>query len=103
MKSLDKIKKWPVEKKRKFSFFAAIILTILIIVLNSAINVVWKDETQNNFFSKYSPIQSTKESIMKVLNQFGPSIESAISSTSELIKQNTSTTSGFSTTTNVVR
>ncbi|MFH1454767.1 MAG: hypothetical protein ABIF22_00340 [bacterium] len=116
MKFIDKARKWPVEKKRMFSIVLAIFFTFLIIIFNSGINLIWKDETQNITFSKNGPINSIQKSFSEILNKAKPMLEQVFSSsteassimsgqtegTGEIIDQTNSTSSSFSTTSNVV-
>jgi hypothetical protein len=107
MKFIDKIRKWPIEKKRTFSIIAAVFLTILIIVLNSGINLLWKDEAKhNNYSDKNNPINQIQESFAKIFNQVKPVLDQAFSSstqnTPQVINQNNSGTSSFGTTSNII-
>jgi predicted PurR-regulated permease PerM len=107
----NKIKKWSIKKKRIFAISIALFLTILVIVLNSVINSLWKDEARkNNFSDKNNPITSIKELFTKIINEakpilgqvFGSSTQDKSSGTSQIIDQNNSTSSSFSTTSNIV-
>jgi hypothetical protein len=111
MSVINRIKKWSIKKKRIFTISVALFLTILIIFLNSVINSLWKDETKdNNFSGKNNPITSIKESFEKMFEQAKPILEQAFSSstqniateTEKIIDQNNSTSSSFSTTSNIV-
>ena len=102
MKFLEKIKSWPIEKKRIFSILLAVFLTILIIVLNSGINLLWKDEVQNKVFNKNSPVNSIKESFSQIFSDVGSVTEQISSSTAQLIDQIKSASSSFSTSSNIV-
>ncbi|MFA5651852.1 MAG: hypothetical protein WC933_00615 [Candidatus Paceibacterota bacterium] len=100
MKFLEKIKGWPIEKKRIFSILLAVFLTILIIVLNSGINLLWKDEAQNKVFNKNSPINSIKESFSQIFGDVESIAKQVSSSTAQLIDQIKSASSSFSTSSN---
>ena len=98
MKFIDKIRKWPAKKKRIFSISLAIFLTFLILILNSAINLIWKDEVK----VKDNSLYSLKESISEIVNQSKPLIDQTISSSTEIIDQINSASSSTSTSTNIV-
>lgn len=110
MKFLEKIRKWPIEKKRIFSISIAIFFTILVIILNSGINIIWKDETKNTAFDKNNPINLLQDSISKIYNEakpvldqvFGSSTNDSSSQTDKIVDQTNSTSSSFSTTSNIV-
>ena len=108
---ISRIRKWPIEKKRIFSILVAVFLTILIIVLNSALNIIWKDETKNiPLNNKNSPINTIQESFSKIFSEakpildqaFGSSTSGQLNQTGEIIDQINSTSSSFSTTSNIV-
>jgi predicted PurR-regulated permease PerM len=112
MKLLAKIKKWPQEKKRIFSISLAIFVTILVIVLNSAINIIWKDDAKI-IKPKNDSLNSLQQSISQIVNEVQPVFDRVFSTTSsttqnittkteEIIEQNNSTSSSFSTTSNIV-
>jgi hypothetical protein len=104
MNWLKKIKRWPIEKKRIFAFSGAIFFTILIIIFNSGINVLWKDKTTNKYIDN-TPFNSIKESLSEIANETKPILEKAFNSTTSriIIEQNTQSTSSSSTTPNVVK
>lgn len=68
MNMLEKIKKWPASKKRFFSITLAIFLTILIIILNSALNLIWKEEQKNNYLQKDKQVKEIKDTFSKIIN-----------------------------------
>lgn len=76
MKIIEKIKKWPTDKKRFFSISIAVFLTILIIVLNSAVNTVWKENKQkNNSIYKNSQIKQIQESFSEIINNANKTLD----------------------------
>ena len=87
MNWLKIIRKWPIEKKRIFSISVAVFLTILIIVLNSAINIIWKDDVPKNNYVQKEAINSIKESFSDILNTAAPALEQVFGSTTEIIDQ----------------
>lgn len=103
--TLHGVRKWPLERKRVFSISVAIFLTILIIILNSVINLVWKDEPKDIIYTKNNPVDTVQESLSKFFNEAKPILDQAFSSSSQykIIDQINSTSSSFSTTSNVVR
>ena len=102
MNWLKKIKSWPIEKKRIFAFSVAVFLTILVIVFNSALNLIWKSEVSNKVASQISPISTIEESFSELFSEASPVLSRAISSSSEIINQINSTTSSLTATTSVV-
>lgn len=69
MKIIEKIKKWPTDKKRIFSISVAVFLTILIIILNSAINIIWKESDQkDNSIYKKSQTKQIQESFSEIID-----------------------------------
>ncbi len=108
---IRKIRRWPTEKRRIFSILLAIFLTIFIIILNSGINLIWKDDAKNNDFMKNNAINSIQESLSGIINEakpafdniFGSSTNKSATGTEEIIDQSNATSSSFSTTSNVVR
>ena len=110
---LNKIRKWPIKKKRIFSVSFAIFFTILIIILNYNINLTWKNEPNNHIYDKNSPISTIQESLSKIFDQAKPALDQifgtstgnlSISSTSteNAIDQINSTSSSFDTSSNIV-
>jgi predicted PurR-regulated permease PerM len=116
MNWLNKIKRWPMRKKRIFALFLAIFLTILIIVFNSAMNILWKDKTKNS----NNPVSSFKSAFSEIFNGANPILDKAFSSTTQAelsdqldklsaslsstsVDQINSTSSSSSTTSNVVK
>ena len=95
MKLLDKIKRWPIEKKRIFSISVAVFLTILIIVLNSALNLLWKDDIPKVNYAQNETISSMKTSFLDLFNTAAPSLEQAFSSSTQIIDQINSTSSSI--------
>ncbi len=102
MKFLDQIKEWSVRKKKIFSITLAVFFTVLIIILNSGINLIWKDETQNRNSAANNPINSIEESFSKIFNQIKPVLDQTFSgsTTEKIIDQINSASSSFSTTSN---
>ena len=92
---INKVRKWPIEKKRFFSIFFAVFLTIIIIILNFALNLLWKDDTPKINYAQNQAISSMKESFSNVFNKAGPVLEQAFGSTSEIIDQINSTSSSL--------
>lgn len=103
MNFIKGIKSWPIEKKRIFSVSVALILTILIIVLNSGINLLWGDKKTNNISDKNNPVNTLSESFSKIFNDFQSVTKQISSSTTIIMDQINSTSSSLSTGTNVVR
>ena|ERR1035437_7700508 len=99
---IKKIKSWSIEKKRIFSISIALVLTILIIVFNSGINLLWKDKTQKKNID--TPLNSIQKSFSEIINESKPIFEKAFSSSTfnEIVKQNSQSTSSSSTSTNIV-
>ena len=80
----SKIRKWPIEKKRVFSISMALFLTILIIILNSGLNLIWKDETKNtNVYNKNNPINTIQKSFSDILNEAKPALDQIFGSSTE--------------------
>lgn len=105
-KILHQIKGWPIEKKRTFSLSLALFFTILIIILNSAFNLVWKDDVKKINYVQDNAISSMKKSFSEILNTTKPAIDRIFSSSSqvsEIVDQINSTSSSFSTSANVVQ
>lgn len=111
MKFLSTIKKWPIEKKRIFSISVAIFLTILIIILNSALNLIWKEEVpRNKLLDKNSPINTMQESFSRIFEEAKPALEQIFGTSSdnigeqgaEIVDQINTATTSFSTTSNIV-
>ena len=111
MNFLSEIKKWPIEKKRIFSISVAVFLTILIIILNSALNLIWKEEVpRNKLLDKNGPINTMQESFSKIFEEakpaleqiFGTSTDSISGQGGEIVDQINTATTSFSTTSNVV-
>ena len=83
-KIINRIRKWSIERKRIFSISIAIFLTILIIILNSGINILWKKESNNRFSAENNSINLIKESFKKIFDIAKPALEQAISSSTEI-------------------
>jgi predicted PurR-regulated permease PerM len=83
---LKKIKKWSAEKKRIFALCVAIFLTILVLVLNSAISSLWKGKITNKYVDN-SPFTSIKESFSEMFSKEKPLLMQALSSSTQAIKQ----------------
>ena len=114
MNWLNKIRKWPIEKKRIFSISVAVFLTIIIIILNYGLNLVWRDESNNIVDTQNNPIDTIQDSLSKIVDQAKPILDQAFSSstqemttqatqTDEIIDQINSTSSSFGTTSDVVQ
>lgn len=101
MEWLKNVKKWPIEKKRKFSILTAIFLTFLILILNFAVDKLWSNEA-NISSSQYWPTYQIKESFSKFYNEFQDIAKQFSSGTKEIIDQINTASSSFSTTTNIV-
>ena len=109
MKFLEKIKRWPFGKKRIFSIFSAIFLTILIIIFNQSINSIWKNDASSEIV-KNNQINSIQESLSQIISQatpildqaFGSSTEDMATQTANSIDQINSTTSSSTATSSVV-
>ncbi|MFH0755182.1 MAG: hypothetical protein V1910_00750 [bacterium] len=92
-KFFNEIKKWSDKRKNFFSFLLALFFTILIIILNSNINLIWKkDEIQNKNFTKNST-NSTQEPFSKVLNEAKPLLDQFFNSLKQSLSTPTSTSS----------
>ncbi len=83
---LKKIKRWSAEKKRIFALCVAIFLTILVLVLNSAISSLWKGKITNKYVDN-SPFTSIKESFSEMFSKEKPLLMQALSSSTQAIKQ----------------
>jgi len=99
---IDKIRKWPIEKKRLLSLSLAIFFTVLIIVLNSGLNLIWKSNIKTVNYEQEKAINAMQESFSQIFKTAQPAIERAISSSTEIIDQINSASSSFSTTSSVV-
>ena len=111
MKHLDKIKNWPIEKKRIFSISVAIFLTVLIIGINYGLGLIWNvEKSVNAYADKENPINKLAESFQKNLDIVQPVLDKAFSdksiwvgtTTEELINELSSSTNSSSTTSNIV-
>ena len=109
MKFLDKVKNWPIEKKRIFSISVAILITVLVIGINYGVGRLWYEEKPENVYAdKENPINKLAEEFQKNLDVVQPVLDKAFSdksvwvstTTEELINQISSSSS--STTLNVV-
>ena len=116
MKNLiKKIRSWPIEKKRIFSLSLAVFLTVIVIIFNSAIGLIWKNETKNRSDNANNPFKTIQDSFSEIINIAKPALEKAFSSSTEnlsgtstgtgqeIIDQNNLATSSLGTSTNVVR
>ena len=106
MDLINKIKKWPIEKKRIFSISVALFFTILIIILGFNVSSVWKDEATNTNLNKDNLINSIQKSISEIFDKAKPILDQAFSSSTqkeEETGQINSISSSFSTTSNIVR
>jgi predicted PurR-regulated permease PerM len=101
MNFIKKIRSWPIKKKRAFSISVALFITILIIIFNTAINLIWENEvevkTNNSFIS-------VAKSFSKIFEEAEPIFNKIINNSrnSDIINQTNSTSSIFSTTSNIV-
>lgn len=109
MKLIDEIRKWPEKRKRNFSIFLALFLTVLIIIINSAFNIIWPESSKKQSISDSREFNNMKESFNDLINNAQPLFNQFdnLSSTSaiqtvETIEQDNSTSSSFGSTTNVV-
>ena len=104
MNFVNKIKKLSFETKRTLAIILAILLTIIIIILNSTVGYLWKDDSVGDVKSKNDPIKSIQESVSQIINSAKPIIDEAFSSTTKekIMEQINSASSSTSTTTNVV-
>ncbi len=96
-KTLYRIKKWSAEKKRIFALCMAIFLTILVLVLNSAISSLWKGKITNKYVDN-SPFTSIKESFSEMFSKENPILMQALSSSTQAINQTSSQSSSSSAT-----
>jgi len=99
---INKIRKWPIEKKRLLSLSLAIFFTVLVIVLNSGLNLIWKSNTKIVNYEQEKAINVMQESFSQIFKTAQPVIERAIGSSTEIIDQINSASSSFSTTSSVV-
>ncbi len=83
---INEIKKWPLQKKRNFSLFLAILLTVLVIILNFALNAVWS-EKKDDIPRKNAQFESMKNSFSEIFDQAGSALEQTFSSSTEIIEQ----------------
>ena len=90
----------------------AVFLTILIIILNSGLNLIWKDDTKNiNTYNKNNPINTIQESFSQIYNEakpaldqiFGSSTQNTATETEQIIDQTNSTPSSLSTSSDMVK
>lgn len=108
MSLLDRVKKWPVERKRIFSISLAVFLTILVIILNISINQIWKKDIPVTSYKQKEAIKSLQESFSQIFEQIKPTLDqfnsvvASSSNSNEIIDQINATTSSFSTTSNIV-
>jgi len=110
MKVLDKIKKWPIERKRVFAISLTVFLTILIIILSLVINSIGKDGTKIIPYNQTDPIKSIKESFTQIINEakpilnqvFSSSTKNTASGTEQIIDQNNSASSSLISTSSIV-
>ncbi len=88
---INRIREWPIEKKRTFSIVLAIFLTLLIIILNFSINFVWKDETKENILiNSNSPINSLQQSFSKIWNEAQPAFNNIFSTSTKIVENSES-------------
>jgi len=102
MNFLEKMKKWPIDKKRIFSLSLAIFITVLILIISLKINSIGKFESQGINNIQNNPISSLQESFSQIFNEAKPMLDQVIGSSSQLIEQINSTSSSFSSSSNVV-
>lgn len=110
MKQLEKVKNWPIEKKRNFSIIVAVFLTLLVIGINYSVNIFWPDDKPVNVYeAQNNPINKLAESFKKNLDIVQPTIDKAFAdmqspsttaATEQFIKSISS--SSLSTSSNVV-
>jgi predicted PurR-regulated permease PerM len=109
---ISKIRKWPIEKKRIFSISLALFFTVLVIILNFVLNMMWKaEEPSNRLSDENSSISDIQESFSKIFQEAKPALDQIFSSSTdtipqsprEIIDQINSTSTSFSTTSDVVR
>ena len=100
---ISRIRNWPIEKKKFFSILIAIVLTILIVVLNMYFNSIWQDETPKTNYLQENAINSMQKSFSNVLNEIQPTINHAISSSTQLLDEIKSASSSVSSSSNVVQ
>jgi predicted PurR-regulated permease PerM len=98
IKTLNRIRKWPDERKRNFSLMIAILLTILIIVFNVAVNMLWKDNVPKKNYQK-EPFSEMKESFSQAFSSSESMIQQASSNTAQIVSQLSTTSSSFASTT----
>lgn len=93
------------EKKRIFSISLAIFFTILILIFNYSLNLIWKEEKNNiRIYDKNSPINTIQESFSKIFSNAKPVLEQVFSSSTKdkIIDQINLASSSFSTISNIV-
>ena len=93
---LNGVKKWPLHKKRNFALFLAIALTVLIVILNFALNSIW-NENKDDIPRKNVQFESMKKSFSEIFDQAGSALEQTISSSTQIIDQIKSATTSSST------
>ena len=111
MKLVNQIKKLSFEQKRILAISVAVLLTVIIIIINSLINSVWKDDSVGAVKSKNDQIKSLQQSVSEIINQakpiidqtFGSSTQNTASGTEQIIGQNNSTSSSVSSSSNIVQ
>jgi len=94
-KILKTIQRWPIEKKKFFAILLAIFFTILILLLNFCINSIWEDKSPKTNYLQENAFSSMKESFSRLFDEARPALDRAISSTTEIIDQISSTTSSI--------
>lgn len=106
---INRIRKWPIERKRIFSVLLAVFLTVLIIIFNFSFNSIWKDNTKNTFINNNS-INKIQKSFSEIIDEstpileqiFSTSSQETITETDKIIDQINSASSSLSTSSNVV-
>jgi len=109
-KTLYRIKKWPLGTKRFFALSMALIITLLVIYINIVVHSFWPDESKVAPVQQENPVNSISNSLGQLVNQIGPILDRAISSSSQdtatdtsgIIDQNNSTSSSLISTSSVV-
>ena len=102
MNWLKKLRKWPIDKKRILALSIAAFLTILVIVINAAINIIWKDNTPIKKVDN-TPFETIGKSFSDIINGFKPAFDQAFGSSTKISGNNIQSTSSSSTTLNVVK
>ena len=80
MKIIERISKWPSEKKKIFSLIIAVFLTILIIILWFTVDFYFKKDNIEDTVSSDN-FSEVKESFKEIFEDFNASISTTSTST----------------------